>query len=144
MLNTIGVATAAMLRAEQRLATVARNAANEETPGYKVPGQAGREGALTQSPGQLDLAVSGQGYFRVARPDGALAYTRGGTFKVDARGRIVTALGDQLQPPVTVPPGSGGISVAMLRVGRLRREAGARGQDPAGHLRQPGRAGGHR
>lgn len=52
--------------------------------------------ATQRSTGQaLDLALSGEGFFEVATDDGP-AYTRQGDFRVDARGRLVTAGGQPL------------------------------------------------
>jgi flagellar basal-body rod protein FlgG len=61
------------------------------------------QGNLTQTGGSLDLAIQGQGFFEVLMPDGSSAYTRDGSFKIDAEGQMVTASGYQLQPPVTIP-----------------------------------------
>jgi len=55
----------------------------------------------TQNP--LDLAVEGQGFFRVQRANGEPAYTRAGNFRVDAAGRLVTQRGELLDPGITVP-----------------------------------------
>lgn len=61
------------------------------------------QGNLVQTEGALDLAVQGRGYFQVLKPDGSLAYTRDGTFHLNAQGQIVTSGGMQVQPAVTVP-----------------------------------------
>ena len=51
----------------------------------------------------LDLAIEGDGFFQVETPDGEMAYTRSGTFKLDQDGRMVTTRGHVLQPEFTVP-----------------------------------------
>jgi len=51
----------------------------------------------------LDLAIEGQGFFRIQRPNGEMAYTRAGNFRVDATGRICTQSGEILDPAITVP-----------------------------------------
>ncbi|MDQ7801303.1 MAG: flagellar hook-basal body complex protein, partial [Armatimonadota bacterium] len=51
----------------------------------------------------LDLAIEGDGFFQVRLPDGTVAYTRDGTFKLDAEGRLVTSDGLLLEPNVTIP-----------------------------------------
>ena len=51
------------------------------------------QGQLTQTGQQLDMALQGDGFFQVQRPDGTLAYTRDGSFKVNASGQVVTADG---------------------------------------------------
>jgi flagellar basal-body rod protein FlgG len=56
----------------------------------------------TDSP--TDLAIYGDGFFRVRLPDGAEGYTRNGSFRPDATGRLVTVDGLPLAPDVVVPP----------------------------------------
>lgn len=55
-----------------------------------------REGSMHFTGRQFDLALEGEGFFRVTRPDGSYAYTRCGNFSLDAEGRLVTAAGDRL------------------------------------------------
>lgn len=55
----------------------------------------------TQNP--LDLAIDGDGFFQVIRPDGTIGYTRDGSFKLAADGRLVTSDGLVLEPEITVP-----------------------------------------
>ncbi|GMV41752.1 MAG: flagellar basal body rod protein FlgG [Myxococcales bacterium] len=61
-------------------------------------------GELMQTNNPLDLAIEGQGFFKVLRPDGSFAYTRAGAFKTNADGVIVTAEGQPLDPVITIPP----------------------------------------
>jgi flagellar basal-body rod protein FlgG len=61
------------------------------------------QGGINQTGGIFDLAVQGQGFFEVLMPDGGSAYTRDGSFQINADGQLVTASGYQVQPPVTVP-----------------------------------------
>ena len=51
------------------------------------------QGALSSTGRALDLAIEGDGYFRVQTPDGEFAYTRSGNFLLDGEGRVVTAEG---------------------------------------------------
>src|SRR3954451_23771206 len=60
------------------------------------------QGGLTQTRASLDLAIRGEGLFKVQLPDGTYAYTRDGSFKMDAQGRIVTAQGNVVQPSITI------------------------------------------
>ncbi len=70
------------------------------------------QGAL-QSTGQpLDLALDGNGFFQVVLPSGGTVYTRGGSFQVDTKGRIVTSDGSIVQPPITVPAGTLSVNIA--------------------------------
>lgn len=51
-----------------------------------------RPGTLKSTGQSLDVALAGSGYFEIATDQGP-AYTRQGNFRVDARGRLVTAQG---------------------------------------------------
>ena len=94
-----------------------------------VIGATSDQGALNQTGNPLDLALAGDGFFQVRRPDGTLGLTRDGSFHLDARGRIVTALGDEVSPGITVPAGTdvsklsiaadGTVSAAGRRLGKL-------------------------
>jgi flagellar basal-body rod protein FlgG len=61
------------------------------------------QGNLLQTNNPLDLAVHGRGFFQIQKPDGTLAYTRDGSFQIDAQGQIVTASGYVLDPSITIP-----------------------------------------
>jgi flagellar basal-body rod protein FlgG len=87
------------------------------------------EGALRLTGQPLDVAVNGEGFLEVRRADGSTGLIRGGSLSVDASGRLVTGLGQIVQPPVTVPRGTqpeqisiapnGTVAVAGRPVGRL-------------------------
>jgi flagellar basal-body rod protein FlgG len=61
------------------------------------------QGNLTQTGNSLDVAVDGQGFFQVLKPDGTIAYTRDGTFQLNNQGQVVTSSGYLVQPTVTIP-----------------------------------------
>lgn len=61
------------------------------------------QGDYQHTQGQLDLAVEGDGFFQVSLPDGELAYTRSGAFKLDREGRVVTSDGLPMEPTISVP-----------------------------------------
>lgn len=69
------------------------------------------QGTLSQTGNDLDLAVTGEGFFKILMPDGTYQYTRDGTFQLDNQGRIVTAQGNPVQPTITIPDKSSGITV---------------------------------
>ncbi len=69
------------------------------------------QGSLQQSDNALDIAITGDGFFQIQRPDGTTAYTRDGTFKLDSTGQIVTNNGETLLPGITVPQGARQISI---------------------------------
>ena len=48
------------------------------------------QGSLTVTGNNLDLAINGNGFFKVQQPDGSAAYTRAGNFKLDKVGDLVT------------------------------------------------------
>lgn len=60
-------------------------------------------GALRQTEQPLDLSIEGSGFFAITRLNSETAYTRGGSFKLDANGNLVTAGGLQMSPPITIP-----------------------------------------
>lgn len=69
-------------------------------------------GPLQPTGNALDVAINGDGFFAVERPDGTIAYTRDGTFKRDANGLLTTNDGFPLQPNITIPVGASAISIA--------------------------------
>ncbi|HMK86637.1 MAG TPA: flagellar hook-basal body complex protein, partial [Steroidobacteraceae bacterium] len=69
------------------------------------------QGSVTQTTGQLDMSISGHGFFQITLPDGTLAYTRDGSFTLDNQGNVVTASGYPLSPAVTVPAGTQSVTI---------------------------------
>jgi flagellar basal-body rod protein FlgG len=71
------------------------------------------QGQLTNTGEKLDIAIQGDGFFEVQRPDGTIGYTRAGSFKLSAQGQVVTVDGlpvlSGFQP---VPPGTNSVSVS--------------------------------
>ena len=70
-----------------------------------------QQGALSQTGGDLDLAIDGKGYLEATLPSGQVAYTRDGALKRTADGLIVTSDGYQVAPGITVPSDARSISV---------------------------------
>lgn len=68
-------------------------------------------GDFTNTGNPLDLTVAGQGFFQVNLPSGETAYTRGGTFHLDAQGNLVTAEGDPVEPSITIPADATSITI---------------------------------
>ena len=56
------------------------------------------QGTLSQTGNDLDLAITGEGFFKIQMPDGTYQYTRDGTFQMDNQGRIVNCQGNLVQP----------------------------------------------
>ncbi|HEV3511069.1 MAG TPA: flagellar basal-body rod protein FlgG [Candidatus Sulfotelmatobacter sp.] len=71
------------------------------------------QGDFSQTGNPLDLTIQGQGFFQVLLPDGQTAYTRAGSFHLDAQGNLVTQDGDAVQPAITIPPGATSVTVAQ-------------------------------
>jgi len=69
------------------------------------------QGTLSPTGAPLDLAIRGDGFFKIQMPDGTFAYTRDGSFQMDAQGRIVTAQGNVVQPAITIPQNSTGLTI---------------------------------
>lgn len=61
------------------------------------------QGTIQLTENQLDLAVTGEGYFQIELPDGETAYTRQSVYQLNQDGEIVTPQGYRLQPGLTVP-----------------------------------------
>lgn len=61
------------------------------------------QGNLIPTGNKFDLVIEGDGLFQVELPDGRIAYTRDGSFKLDQNGQIVTADGYPLSPAITIP-----------------------------------------
>lgn len=61
------------------------------------------QGSLKQTDSPTDVAIAGQGFFRVVLPNGRYAYTRNGSFKIDADGQLVTAQGYKFPSPIYLP-----------------------------------------
>jgi flagellar basal-body rod protein FlgG len=71
------------------------------------------QGQLTATGEKLDIAIQGDGFFEVQRPDGTIGFTRDGSFKLNAQGQVVTVDGlpvlSGFQP---IPPGASSVAVA--------------------------------
>ncbi len=68
------------------------------------------QGNMITTQNALDVAINGDGFFQVLQPDGTMAYTRDGGFKLSPTGQVVTANGSLLQPALTVPPTTSAIT----------------------------------
>jgi flagellar basal-body rod protein FlgG len=72
------------------------------------------QGQLTQSGSNLDLAIQGDGFFEVQKPDGTIGYTRDGSFKLNAQGQVVTVDGlPVLSGFQAIPIGASSINIAQ-------------------------------
>ncbi|HHY97496.1 MAG TPA: flagellar basal-body rod protein FlgG [Firmicutes bacterium] len=69
------------------------------------------QGDFVQTENPLDLVIEGDGFFQVLMPDGSIAYTRDGAFKMDSEGRIVTSDGMPIEPELVIPPDAVNITI---------------------------------
>jgi flagellar basal-body rod protein FlgG len=134
MLEGLYSAAAGMAAQQQRMDTLANDVANVNTTGYKhtrvafrdllytqdrtgaVSSGAGAgatsigrgfaQGGLRETGNKLDVAIEGDGFLQVRRPDGSTALTRDGSLRLDPNGRVTTQRGELLQPAITVPAGT--------------------------------------
>ena len=81
------------------------------------------QGDYTRTGNELDVAIEGKGFFKIIS-NGEELYTRGGSFKLDSEGYIVTSDGDRLDPEFSIPAetanltiDAGGTLVAMAADG---------------------------
>lgn len=154
MENTGYIALSRQLVLRQQMNVVANNLANMNTSGFKGERMLFSEylnktedgkllsfvqdlavyrdlqqGPMTRSGNPLDLAISGEGYFKVETPGGE-RYTRRGSFTLDERGRIVTPEGHPVltagDAPITIPTDSNTISIT--RDGTVSTEDGEVGR----------------
>jgi flagellar basal-body rod protein FlgG len=71
------------------------------------------QGNIQNTNNPLDIAIQGRGFFEILLPDGGQAYTRDGTFQVDADGQVVTSSGYALQPAVTIPTSAQAVTIGV-------------------------------
>ncbi len=69
-------------------------------------------GNMEQTSNPFDLAIEGEGFFKVVMPTGETAYTRAGAIKVDSQGRLVTPLGYPLEPELSVTEDTKSVSIS--------------------------------
>lgn len=77
------------------------------------------QGSLQQTGVATDLAVEGEGFFRVMNFDGSFAYTRDGSFQVDSNGQLVTNNGLRVMPEVILPEGFIRESLSVTQDGNI-------------------------
>lgn len=70
------------------------------------------QGELISTGNATDIAIKGDGFFRIVLPEGGEVYSRDGSFQVSSDGRMMTSDGYILDPEITVPQETSTISVA--------------------------------
>lgn len=60
-------------------------------------------GELVNTRRNLDLAITGDGFFQVTLPSGDTRYTRDGALQTNADGQLVTTTGYSIEPAISIP-----------------------------------------
>jgi flagellar basal-body rod protein FlgG len=149
MLEGLFTAAAGMAAQQEQLDAISNDLANVSTTGYqsqrvafsdllynqvdiagsqstdgagaiaRTIGHSEAQGSIRETGDPLNLAIEGNGYFEVTRPDGTVALTRDGTFGVDASGTVVNSAGNRLTPPIKLPKGVSPSEVAISTDGTV-------------------------
>lgn len=85
-------------------------------------GPATTQGALLQTGRNLDVAIEGEAFLAVRRPDGSSALTRAGALHVTADGRLVAEGGHELRPPVKLPAGVSAEDLSIAADGTINAD----------------------
>ena len=91
-----------------------------------------KQGDITATNNQFDLAIQGDGFFQLKRTDGSYAYTRDGSFQVNAEGKMVTASGYELDPSVSLDQNV--LSVAIGKDGQITGNTVGGGSENLGKI----------
>ena len=71
------------------------------------------QGNFQETGNNLDVAITGNGFFQIELPNGNTAYTRNGSFKMDANGSVVNSDGYRLIPEITIPEDTTNIDIGI-------------------------------
>jgi flagellar basal-body rod protein FlgG len=77
------------------------------------------QGALQATSNVSDIAIQGEGFFRVLMLDGTYGYTRDGSFKIDSNGQLVSSNGYRVMPEVVLPEDFVRNSLTISQDGRI-------------------------
>jgi flagellar basal-body rod protein FlgG len=142
MLEGLYSAASGMEAQQQQFDAISNDLSNVSTPGYQsevlgfhdllyssggyvgnlptgagaaaqIVGRNQAQGAVQHTGRSLDVAIQGNGYLEVRRPDGTIGLTRNGDLQLDSQGRLTNQQGMLLQPPITIP---GGVSAADVNI----------------------------
>ena len=81
--------------------------------GVKVSGTTREHamGSLKPTGNELDIAIAGDGFLAVQRPNGEIAYTRDGSLRRNPEGRLENSAGFPIVPEIVIPAGTVGIQI---------------------------------
>lgn len=71
------------------------------------------QGEYQQTGNSLDIAIEGDGFYQINQPNGVVAYSRAGAFKLDSEGRIVNSDGYPIEPNITIPSTAKSITIGV-------------------------------
>ncbi len=77
------------------------------------------QGSLQATGNKLDIALEGDGFFKIQMYDGTMAYTRDGSFKIDSNRQVVTSNGYLLEPQLVLPENSIMETLSISQDGRI-------------------------
>lgn len=77
------------------------------------------QGNLQNTENMSDIAIQGDGFFRLRMYDGSYAYSRDGSFKIDSNGQFVTSNGYKMMPEVTLPQNFIPSTLSISQDGRI-------------------------
>jgi flagellar basal-body rod protein FlgG len=149
MLEGLYSAASGMEAQQNQFDAISNDMANLDTPGYQstvvgfhdllysngaygstVPTGAGSasaivgrdqsQGAIQTTNRQLDVAIQGQGYIEVRRPDGSIGLTRNGRLELNAKRQLTNQEGMLVQPPITIPAGISADQVTIAANGTVQ------------------------
>ncbi|HPI36396.1 MAG TPA: flagellar basal-body rod protein FlgG [Ignavibacteriaceae bacterium] len=78
------------------------------------------QGDLTTTGNQLDVAIYGEGFFQLRKPDGTIVYSRDGSFKLSSDGSLVTTSGYMLEPGFTISDNVSDIAISRDGIVSMR------------------------
>ncbi|MFN3787142.1 flagellar basal-body rod protein FlgG [Sulfurihydrogenibium azorense] len=77
------------------------------------------QGSLIKTDNPLDLAIQGDGFFKIEMPDGSEAFTRAGNFQLDNEGYIVNPEGYRLSPNIQISAPETVINISVSPNGKV-------------------------
>jgi flagellar basal-body rod protein FlgF len=154
MENTLLIALSRQMVMQRQLEVIANNIANTSTSGYKgeqmmfveylAKTETGEtvsyvqdiavirdysEGPLLKTGNTFDLAIHGKGWFVIDTPNGP-AYTRNGTFSLNAKGELSTSQGypvlNDSNSPIVI--GASGVGIEISADGTISTPEGSKGR----------------
>ncbi len=87
------------------------------------------QGSLQQTGNSLDLAIEGNGFFQVQRPNGDIAYTRSGNLRADSDGRLTTSDGFAIEPNINIPADATAITISSTGLVSVTQPGQAQSQE---------------